>query len=462
MRNRPGPITTSLGFGLHVKDKVAGPRNSEEHPKSRQARILVVDSDPEMRRLISARLITADYSVETADHAEAALDACVRSRPNLVITDLRLGPMDGLSLLKELKHRWPQVTVIILTAHGTIPAAVDAIQHGAFGFLVKPVEKLELLGQVQRALVNSTFTPDSDWRASIISRSKLMEDRLAQAKLAAASDAPVVLTGEDGTGKELFARAIHAASGRRSMPFIAFHCRAIPGRNLQLELFGPGGTADRQPPSAIQAARGGTLMLHEIGDLPLQLQVKLLDALAGQGDADLRLISTTAFDLKRLMEAGKLRQDLYYQINILRIEIPPLGRRREDIPLLVANFLEQAPDGSGPGKIYSRKAIELLSTTDWPGNVRQLFELVKQNVALAPDEVMTESFVQESLGGQGARGPTFDEAREKFSREYLANNLLESQGNISKAARLAKRNRTDFYKLLTRYRLQADDFKKPK
>ncbi len=454
MQNKSPHPTTSLGFGIHRAE-------SESKETVRKARILVVDSEPEMRRLLSARLIAAALLGRNGGRLRGRVGRDGRSRPNLVITGLRLEPMDGLSLLKELKNRWPEVTVIILTAHGTIPTAVKAIQHGAFGFLVKPVEKLELLGQVQRAIVNSTFAPESGWRADIVSRSKLMDDRLAQAKRAADSDVPVLLTGEGGTGKELFARAIHAACARRKMPFVAFYCHAVAGRDLDTELFGPrisqGGL---EQPAALQVARGGTLMLDEIGDLPIQLQVKLMTALGSPGDVTVRLISTTSCDLKQLMDAGKFRQDLYYKINILRIEMPPLGRRREDIPLLISHFLKQSPDGSGLGKTYSPKAIELLATADWPGNVRQLFDLVKQNVALAPDEVMTESFVQESLGGEGARGPTYDEAREKFSREYLANSLLETKGNISQSARLAKRNRTDFYKLLTRYRLQADDFKK--
>ncbi len=174
---------------------------------------------------------------------------------------------------------------------------------------------------------------------------------------------------------------------------------------------------------------------------------------------DVRLISTTSQDLKSSTESGAFLRDLYYQINILPIEMPPLGRRREDIPLLVSHFLEQATEADGQRKIYSPKAIELLATTDWPGNVRQLFDLVKRNVALAHGEVMSKDFVQESLGGEPGKIPTYNEARDQFSRDYLAENLQRTAGNVTKAARLAKRSRTDFYKLLARYRLHADDFK---
>jgi two-component system response regulator GlrR len=362
--------------------------------------------------------------------------------------------------------------VIILTAHGTISEAVQATQYGAFGYLVKPVAKEELLGQVQRATATFTQT-EGCWRASIVSRSQLMEDRLAIANRAAASDAPVLLTGENGTGKELLARAIHAASARRKKPFVAVSCRNTARHVLESELFGgesdESGVAETLREGALQRAHGGTLLLDEIGDLPIDLQVALAKALAkgpipsvkslAAVRADARLICTTSHDLKPLTDTGAFLRDLYYQINILPIEIPPLGRRREDIPLLVSHFLEQATEPGGQKQIYTPKAIELLATADWPGNVRQLFDLVKQNIALSHGEVMTEEFVLRSLGEEATKMPTYDEAREKFSRDYLAENLQRTAGNVTQAARLAKRSRTDFYKLLARYRIHPEDFK---
>lgn len=423
-----------------------------------------------------ARLGAANYLVDTADGAQVALDACVRSRPNLVITDLRMNDMDGLAFLKELKSRWPQLAVIVLTAHGSISEAVQATQYGAFGYLVKPVGKEELLGQVQRATAASTFTlTEGDWRASIVSRSQLMEDRLGIANRAAGSDVPVLLTGENGTGKELLARAIHAASARRESPFVVVSCRSAAHDTLESELFGDesddSGHAGARREGAVQRAHGGTLLLDEIGELPMKLQVALARVLhkdhipsRGGVDAvrsDARLICTTSRDLKPLMDTGAFLKELYYQISILPIEIPPLGRRREDIPLLVSHFLEQATEPGGQKKIYSPKAIELLATTDWPGNVRQLFDLVKQNVALSHGNVMTKEFVEKSLGADPTKIPSYDEAREKFSRDYLAENLQRTAGNVAQAARLAKRTRTDFYKLLARYRLHPVDFKNP-
>jgi two-component system, NtrC family, response regulator GlrR len=445
MTDKLPPLNTSLGFGLRP---VVKPSRSAKVENSaaplRKPRILIVDSDPQSRRFMMTRLGLADYAVDAVDAAQAALDACVRSRPNLVITDLRLEPMDGMALLRELKSRWPTMTVIIVTAHGTIPEAVEATQAGAFGFLVKPVDKEELLGQVARAVEASTFTAvEGDWRAGIVSRSQLMEDRLSLANRAAASDAPVLLTGENGTGKELLARAIHAASPHREQSFTVVQC------------------ADAVPESiaVVTAGQGGTVLLDEVGDLTPSLQRELANALQNAPPGAARLISTTARSLTDLVAAGRFRQDLYYLLAVLPIEIPPLGRRREDIPLLVSHFLGQATEADGRRKIYSAEAIELLATSDWPGNVKQLFDLVKLNVALSHDKIMTKEFVEKTLGRDATPVPGYDEARDNFAREYLRRNLQLTAGNVSQAARLAKRNRTDFYKLLTRYSLAPDQFK---
>jgi two-component system response regulator GlrR len=475
MKRHSPPPTASLGFGITPKTRESKrQKNDDALPEAHKAKILVVDDDPALRRLIVTRLGAANYAVDTADGALTALDACVRTRPNLVITDLRTKDMDGLAFLKELKSRWPQLSVIVLTAHGTIAEAVRATQSGAFGYLVKPVGKEELLGQVERATADLTFTTTpGDWRSNLASRSQLMEDRLRIANRAAASGVPILLTGENGTGKELFSRAIHAASVRREAPFVVVRCQSRADEALESEIFGEPDESDGHAPQegALQRARGGTLLLDEIGDLPVKLQIMLAKALdmdhvpagksLGAARLDVRLICTASRDLKRLTDNGAFFRDLYHQINILPIEIPPLGRRREDIPLLVSHFLEQATEPGGQKRIYSPKAIELLATTDWPGNVRQLFDLVKRNIALSHGEVMTEELVQQSLGGEPPKIPTYDEARDSFSREYLAQNLRRTAGNVAQAARLAKRSRTDFYNLLARYRLHPEDFKHP-
>lgn len=459
MKDKPKHSSASLGFGI-AREAPEPPDRRGRTLSARKPKILIVDSDPALRRLMEARLGTSDYEVQSVDSAQAALDACVRSRPNLVITDLRLQDMDGIVFLKELKSRWPLLSVIVLTAHGTIPEAVQATQCGAFGYLVKPIEREEFLGQVQRAISVSTFNPeDINLRAKFVSRNQLMQDRLSIANRAASSDVPVLLTGENGTGKELLARAIHAASPRRKAPFVVVVCKGRAPEDLRAELLG----SDSQK-AALQRAQGGTLLLFEVADLPSDLQVALSRALANRSitpGIDARLICTASHDLQALADSGVFYRDLLQLINILPIEIPPLGRRREDIPLLVSHFLEQATEAGGQTKIYSPQAIELLATTDWPGNVLQLFALVKQHVALSHGKIMSKEFVQRTLGEQSSSLPAFDEARDKFSRDFLVDNLQRAGGNVTKAARLAKRSRTDFYKLLARHRLDAEDFKEP-
>jgi two-component system response regulator GlrR len=443
-------------------------------PVKRKAKILVVDDDPGLLRLLTIRLRAENYDVEAVESATAALNAAGRFRPDLVITDLRMDQMDGMGLLKELQSRWPGLRVIILTAHGTIPDAVHATQSGAFGFLTKPIDKQELLDQVEKALrISGIPQSDEDWRSEIITRSALMEEKLAQAHMVAGTDARVLITGESGTGKELLARAIHKASARRDHPFIAINCSAMTEDLLESELFGHEKGAFtgaiRTHKGLFHAADGGTLLLDEIGDMPMRLQVKLLRVLqenqirpVGSTEAipvNVRVISATHRDLTQLMVSGQFREDLYYRLNVVHIDVPPLAKRREDIPLLVAHFLEQIARESGQRKIYAPEAVELLATAEWPGNIRQLHNVVRHNVALSRNPIINAELVQQALGGGPSKLPSFDEARDEFTRNYLAQILQITGGNVSQAARLAKRNRTDFYKLLGRHQLTPDDFK---
>ena len=443
-------------------------------PTKRKARILVVDDDPGLLRLLTIRLRAENYEVEAMENGVQALAAASRFRPDLVISDLRMDQLDGIGLLKELQIRWPGLKVILLTAHGTIPDAVQATQMGAFGFLTKPVEKQELLAQVQKALKISGFVDTAeDWRSDFITRSAIMEEKLSQAHMVAGTDARVLITGESGTGKELLARAIHKASGRRNKPFATINCSAMAENLLESELFGhsagafTGATADHV--GLFQSAEGGTLLLDEIGDMPMGLQVKLLRVLqenqvrpAGSNTAtasNVRVISATNRDLQTLLAGGQFREDLYYRLNVVHIDLPSLSRRREDIPLLVAHFLAEIARETGKRLIYAPEAVELLATSEWPGNVRQLQNVVRQNCAMAQTPIIPVELVQQSLGGAQTKLPSFDEARDEFTRSYLSQILQITGGNVSQAARLAKRNRTDFYKLLGRHQLVPDDFK---
>jgi two-component system response regulator GlrR len=436
---------------------------SHEQPRGR---ILLVDDDPGLLRLLSIRLRAERYDVEAVESAAAALAALSRFRPDLVITDLRMENMDGIALLKEIQRQRPGLRVLLLTAHGTIPDAVEATQSGAFGFLTKPVDKQQLLDYVERAMkVSGLSKSQAEWSAEIITRSPAMEACLQQARMVAGTDTRVLITGESGTGKELLARAIHRASSRKDHAFVAINCSAMAENLLESELFGhEKGSftgAHRTHKGLFQAAHGGTLLLDEIGDMPMRLQVKLRPVGSTEAvQVDTRVISATHQDLKDLMIKGAFREDLFYRLNVVNIHLPALRDRREDIPLLVEHFLMQIAAESGQErKVYAPEAVELLVASHWPGNIRQLYNIVRQNVALSPTRVISTEQVRSSLGEQANALPSFSEARDEFTRNYLSQLLQITGGNVSQAARLAKRNRTDFYKLLGRHQLNPEQFK---
>jgi two-component system response regulator GlrR len=440
-----------------------------------KGKILLVDDDPGLLRLLSIRLRAEGYDVEAVESAHKALAILNRFTPDLVITDLRMDKMDGIGLLKELQTRSPGLRVVIITAHGTIPDAVIATQSGAFGFLTKPIDKDELMVTVEKALrVSGSADIEENWASEIITRNQGMKEVLQQAKMVAATDARVLITGESGTGKELLARAIHNASPRHNKPFTAINCSAMAENLLESELFGhekgafTGAT--RTHKGLFQAAEGGTLLLDEIGDMPMRLQVKLLRVLqenqvrpVGSTEAlqvDVRVISATHRDLQALLREDQFREDLYYRLNVVNIKLPTLDDRREDIPLLVANFLQIIAQEAGQErKVYAPEAVEMLVTAEWPGNIRQLYNVVRQNVALSRSPVISGELVQQSLGEHAGKLASFTDARDEFTRNYLSQILQITMGNVSQAARLAKRNRTDFYKLLARHDLNPDQFK---
>jgi two-component system response regulator GlrR len=443
----------------------------------RQANVLLVDDDRDLLQLIAMRLQAAGYAVTAVESGEAALAALAVARPQVVVTDLRMQGMDGMGLFEAVHRDSPSLPVVILTAHGTIPEAVAATRRGVYSFLTKPFEPKVLLDTVAQAMRLSSPAPagqTEEWRSEIITRSSAMEDLLAQARRVAASDASVCIFGQSGTGKELLARAIHRASARREAPFVAVNCGAIPEGLLESELFGhkkgsfTGAVSDRR--GLFQAAQGGTLFLDEVGDMPLPLQVKLLRALEERKvrpvgshesfDVDVRVISATHRKLEERIAAGEFREDLFYRLNVVKLYIPALAERREDIPLLANHFLTRLAERYRRGSLsFSPEAMSLLVSAPWPGNVRQLLNVIEQAVALAPTEVMPETLVRQALDAGDTTLTPLDEARKAFERDYLVRILKITGGNVTKAARLAGRNRTEFYRLLERHSLEPGMFK---
>ncbi|MCO7263602.1 two-component system response regulator GlrR [Dickeya zeae] len=440
----------------------------------KSATLLLVDDDPSLLKLLGMRLTSEGFTVITATSGQEALRLLLREKIDLVISDLRMDEMDGLALFAEIQKNQPGMPVIILTAHGSIPEAVAATQQGVFSFLTKPVDRDALYKAIDDALKLSPPTSDESWRAAVVTRSPIMQRLLEQAKMVAQSDVSVLINGQSGTGKEVLAQAIHAASPRAGRPFIAINCGALPEPLLESELFGhargafTGAVSQRE--GLFQAAEGGTLFLDEIGDMPLALQVKLLRVLQERKvrplgsnrdqDINVRIISATHRDLPKAMEKGEFREDLYYRLNVVNLKLPALNERAEDIPLLANHLLREAATRHKPFvRSFSTDAMKRLMTASWPGNVRQLVNVIEQCVALTSAPVIGDALVEQALEGENTALPTFAEARNQFELNYLRKLLQIAKGNVTQAARMAGRNRTEFYKLLARHELDANDFK---
>ncbi|MFU9122773.1 two-component system response regulator GlrR [Proteus sp. WDL240414] len=440
----------------------------------KSANLLLVDDDPGLLKLLGMRLTSEGFHIFTAESGQEALKLLLKEKIDLVISDLRMDEMDGMALFAEIQRQQPGMPVIILTAHGSIPDAVAATQQGVFSFLTKPVDRDALYKAIDEALELVTIVSDEEWSKDIATRSPQMLRLLEQAKLVAQSDVSVLINGQSGTGKEVLAQAIHRASPRAKKPFIAINCGALPEQLLESELFGhakgafTGAVSSRE--GLFQAAEGGTLFLDEIGDMPMALQVKLLRVLQERKvrplgsnrdiDIDVRILSATHRDLPKAMERNEFREDLFYRLNVVNLRIPTLSERAEDIPVLANHLLRESAKRHKPFvRSFSTDAMKCLMTASWPGNVRQLVNVIEQCVALTTAPVISEALVTQALQGENTALPTFAEARGHFEMTYLRKLLQMTKGNVTQAARMAGRNRTEFYKLLSRHELDANDFK---
>ncbi|MCU0836286.1 MAG: sigma 54-interacting transcriptional regulator [Chromatiaceae bacterium] len=444
---------------------------------TKSPRLLVVDDDRDHLALVERWLTLAGFDVTGAESGETALAVLEAQRPDLVITDLVMTGIDGIRLLREIHRHDPVMPVIIMSGQAGIPDAVKATHLGASAFLTKPIQREALIAEVGQALSAHSSAQGGGvdgFAPKLVHRSQLMAELLGRARLVAAVDTTVLITGETGTGKEVLAEAIHAGSPRAEAPFVAINCSALPEELLESELFGHEkgaftGAVNRHE-GLFQAADGGTLFLDEIGDMPLALQAKLLRVLqdfkvrpVGSTRAipvDVRIISATHHNLEQLVEQGDFREDLFYRLSVVPLHMPSLRERREDIPLLVDHFLRKVAGRTGRrAKRFAPDALRHLIGADLPGNVRQLQNLVEQCSVLSPSDIIPVALTAQALREKPAQIPSLDEAKQAFERRYLIGVLRAAEGNITIAARLAGRNRTEFYKLLGRHNLDPTRFR---
>lgn len=440
------------------------------------SKILLVDDDPGLLHLLALRIESKGYDVSCAESAEQALGLLSKDSFQLVITDLRMDGMDGLAFFNALKQGYPGLPVIMLTAHGSIPEAVEATKQGIFAFLSKPVDKDELFACMEKALsVNPMSSQGKKAEAGIITRNPKMLHLIEQAKLVARTDVNVLIHGESGTGKEVLANAIHEFSQRQAGAFVALNCGALPAELLESELFGhkkgafTGAIKDH--PGLFETANQGSLFLDEIGDMPMALQVKLLRVLqehkirpvgaSTDQSVDVRVIAATHKDLETMIQEQDFREDLFYRLNVVTLTLPPLRERKEDVPLLAEHFLERIANRSGSEKKqFSPEALQLLMAYEWPGNIRQLQNLIEKSVALSAGDMIPASLIEDSLCESKADELlSLSDAKKAFEREYLLKALSLANGNAAEAAVMVKRNRSDFYKLLKKHHIDPLNFK---
>ena len=439
-----------------------------------KAKVLLVDDDASLLKLLAIRIESKGYQVTTCESGLAALQILKSHVFDAVITDLRMDEMDGMALHRQLQSRYPALPVIMMTAHGSIPDAVEATKQGIFAFITKPVDKDELFDSLANAIdIHGVNTDEAPSKSNIVTRSGAMLHLLEQVKLLGPTHVNVLISGASGTGKELLAQAIHQHSQVSNGPFVAINCGAVPGELLESELFGhkkgafTGAVKDHQ--GLFQQAQGGTLFLDEIGDMPLNLQVKLLRVLQEKTirpvgfqeeiSIDVRIVSATHKNLPEAIENLQFREDLYYRLNVVNLKLPPLCERREDISLLAQYFSASIAKRMNQNeKHFANDAMHALVRYDWPGNIRQLQNVVEQVVALTPGEVISAHLVLAALDSneKSVEPLSLNDAKKEFERDYVINTLKMAGGNVAEGAKLAKRNRSDFYKLIKKHNIDVD------
>jgi len=455
-------------------------------------RVLVVDDEKGIREALQQLLEYERIEVRTGATGAEALTLYEEFRPHLVFLDVKMQGMDGIETLKRLRELDHQAQVVMISGHGTIQTAVEATQHGAYDFLEKPLDTDRVLLTLRNALQHVELASENlRLRAvvhaeyEIVGSSRGVKQVIERIEKVAPSNARVLILGENGTGKELVARAIHALSPRAQGPFVEVNCAAIPGELIESELFGhmkgsfTGAFADRE--GKFELADGGTLFLDEIGDMSLAAQAKVLRALeegvisrVGSGKAlrvDVRVIAATNKNVSAEIAAGRFREDLYFRLNVVPIEIPPLRARRADIPQLVEHFVAQFTEQSGLArKEFEKEAVKRLTAYDWPGNIRELRNAVERLLILAAGPVVTPEDVERLAGvgtreaGSGGdlagapwlRAATFEEFKQEAERAYLLAKLKEHDWNVSETARTLNMPRSNLYKKIERYHLARE------
>lgn len=444
--------------------------------------IMIVDDEKNTREGLKWALEAGGAEIHLASDGEDALVKLGSQPVDLVLTDLKMPRLDGMDLLTHVKEEFPDTEVVILTGHGTVETAVDAMKKGAFDYVIKPVNIDELQMLIQRCFEQKELRRENEQlrRAvndrygfdSIVGRSPQMENVFEKIRQVAPTRASVLVQGETGTGKELIAKAIHFNSPRRRKPFVAVNCGALTQTLLESELFGHEKGAFtgaiRQKAGRFEMAHGGTIFLDEIGETTPELQVRLLRVLQEQEfervggtksvKVDTRVVAATNRDLKKEVEAGRFREDLYYRLNVVRIDLPPLRERTDDIPLLVHQFLKEFCNEHGKDLVMGQKTMSALQGYHWPGNVRQLRTIIESAVILTPGREIQPRNLPEEIRSDASPansvrlrvGMTVSDAE----RELIRATLSEFAGNKAKAARVLGLGRKTLYRKLEEYGLQ--------